>query len=189
MFSRLSTLLVVACSALYASAAITILAPSSSYWWVANSQDLFSWTCGSQFNEGYTNFTVLINNQNPAVFNGPQALVSIQWDYDCSVLLAATTAAGLPASTGYVLSFADVFNQTHIIAQSDPFEVKAAGSAYAPQPSGVASATVTAGANATSSASSSTPSSTTKSAATASHSMTVGLFTGIMALVGASLMM
>ncbi|KAG9013864.1 hypothetical protein FRB93_000245 [Tulasnella sp. JGI-2019a] len=142
-------------------------------------------------NGGFTNFTVLLNNANPATFHGPQALVSIQWDYDCSVLLPATDVAGIAAGTGYTLSFANVYNQTDVIATSAPFEIKAIGSAYAPQPSGVASATVTAGANQTGTASTSTASSTTtaKSSAMATYPAAAGLITGVMALVGATLMM
>ncbi|KAG9039195.1 hypothetical protein FRB95_011780 [Tulasnella sp. JGI-2019a] len=191
MFSRLATVFVFALSAIYASAAISIIAPSADYWWVAESQNLYSWTCGASNNGGFTNFTVLLNNANPATFHGPQALVSIQWDYDCSVLLPATDVAGIAAGTGYTLSFANVYNQTDVIATSAPFEIKAIGSAYAPQPSGVASATVTAGANQTGTASTSTASSTTtaKSSAMATYPAAAGLITGVMALVGATLMM
>ncbi|KAG8859361.1 hypothetical protein FRB96_004576 [Tulasnella sp. 330] len=191
MFSHLATLFVVAVSALYVTAqSITIIAPSADYWWVANSQNLYSWTCGSQYNGGYTNFTVLINNANPATFPGPLALVSIQWDYDCSVLIPATGVEAIPAGTGYTLSFANVYNQTDIIATSAPFEVKPVGSAYAPQPSGVASATVTAGANQTGTASStSTSTSTTKSSAMATNPAAAGFLTIAMALIGSALMM
>lgn len=143
MFRNLATLAVLAAWALTTvSADITILAPSSSYWWIANSQNLYSWTCGSNYNEGYTNFTVLINNSNPTLFSGPLALVAVQWDYDCSVLLPPVPS--LPAGPGYTLYFGDVFNQTHVIASSSVFEIKPVGSAYAPQPSGVSSASATA---------------------------------------------
>jgi len=191
MFSSLATLLVVSLSALYVSAAITILAPSSEFWWVADSTNLYSWTCGAQYNGGYTNFTVLIQNQNQALFNGPQALVAIQWDYDCSVDLPASSTAQIPVGTGYTLSFSDVYNQTNVIAKSSLFEVKASGSVYPTQPSGVSSATVTANATGTgvASTSTSTPKNTKKSAATSSHTVTVGLFSTVMALVGVSLMM
>jgi len=187
MFSRLATFVVLAWSALYASAAISIVAPSTDFWWVANSQNLYSWTCGTQFNEGYTNFTVLISNQNPSFFNGPLALVSIQWDYDCSVLLPSVTS--LPVGTGYLMQFADVFNQTHIIATSSPFEVKAQGSAYAPQPSGAASATVTATLTG-SAASTASASTTAKSGAESlSQPAAYGLVGTLFALVAAGIML
>lgn len=90
-----------------------------------------------------TNFTVLVTNSDPATLNGALPLVSIQCksvfavccglqlirpssgDYDCSVLLPSID---LKVGTGYTLSFADVFNQSHIIASSSAFEVKAQGS-------------------------------------------------------------
>ena len=52
MFSRFSTFVILAWSALSALAAITITAPSPEYWWIAESQNLFSWTCGPNYNEG-----------------------------------------------------------------------------------------------------------------------------------------
>jgi len=183
MFSRVATFFVLAWSIGLSTAAITIIAPSANYWWVANSQNLYSWTCGATYNEGYTNFTVIVNNQSPTVFAGPLALVAIQWDYDCSVLLPPV--ASLPAGSGYVLSFADVYNQSHIIASSDPFAIKPFGSAYAPQPSGVASATVTASASGSAAAS---PSATqTKSGASSNH-IAAGAISGVVALIGAALM-
>ncbi|KAG9015930.1 hypothetical protein FRB90_004137 [Tulasnella sp. 427] len=186
MFSRLATFFVLAWSALYASAAITILAPSPDYWWVANSQNLYSWTCGPNYNEGYTNFTVLIDNPtNKALFAGPLALVAIQWDYDCSVLIPNLSQVN-PGS-GYVLSFADVFNQSHIIAQSQAFEVKPFGSAYAPQPSGVSSAVTATGTGTATASPSSTQSA--KSNAVARSPIAFGAVTAALAFVGAAMMM
>ncbi|KAG8954153.1 hypothetical protein FRC04_000373 [Tulasnella sp. 424] len=187
MFSRLATVFVLAWSAVFASAAISILAPGPDYWWVANSQNLFSWTCGPNYNEGYTNFTVLVDNPtNKALFAGPQALIAIQWDYDCSVLIPQVSAVN--PGTGYVLSFADVFNQSHVIAQSQPFEVKPLGSAYAPQPSGVSSAvTATATGSQTAAAASSTQSA--KNNAVARSPVALGAVTAAMAFVGAAMMM
>ncbi|KAG8925632.1 hypothetical protein FRC01_009895 [Tulasnella sp. 417] len=186
MFSRLATAFVLAWSAIYASAAISILAPGPDYWWVANSQNLYSWTCGPAYNGGYTNFTVLVDNPtNKALFAGPQALIAIQWDYDCSVLLPNVNQ--LNPGTGYVLSFADVFNQSNIIAQSQPFEVKPLGSAYAPQPSGASSA-VTATATGTQTAAASSTESA-KNNAVARSPVTLGAVTAVMAFVGAAMMM
>ncbi|KIO34277.1 hypothetical protein M407DRAFT_126980 [Tulasnella calospora MUT 4182] len=187
MFSRLATVFVLALSAIYASAAISIIAPGPDYWWVANSQNLYSWTCGPNYNEGYTNFTVLVDNPtNKALFAGPQALIAIQWDYDCSVLLPNVNQ--LNPGTGYVLSFADVFNMTHIIAQSQPFEVKALGSAYAPQPSGASSA-VTATATGTQAAASASSTEPAKNNAAARSPVALGAVTAAMAFVGAAMMM
>jgi len=185
MFSRVAAFFVLAWSIGFSAASITIIAPSASYWWVANSQNLYSWTCGANYNGGYTNFTVLVNNQNAATFAGPLALVAIQWDYDCSVLLPPVSS--LPAASGYVLSFADVYNQSHIIASSDPFEVKPFGSAYAPQPSGVASATVTASESG-SATGASAPSATKKSGASYNTHIAAGAISGVVALVGAALL-
>jgi len=187
MFSRLATIFVFAWSAIFASATLTIIAPSSSYWWVANSQNLYSWTCGSQNNEGYTNFTVMINNASPTVFSGPLALVAIQWDYDCSVLLPPV--ASLPAGSGYTLYFANVFNDTDIIASSSVFEIKPEGSAYAPQPSGASSATVTASVTGSASAASSTSTSTKKSSAVSTSHVAFSGLAGALALLGAVMML
>ncbi|KAG8907165.1 hypothetical protein FRB99_005137 [Tulasnella sp. 403] len=187
MFSRLATLVLFAWFTLLASAKISILAPSSTYWWVANSQNLYSWTCGTSNNDGYTNFTVLVTNQNTAVLSGPLALVAIQWDYDCSILLPAV--ASLNPGSGYILQFGDVYNQTNIIASSEPFEIKPQGSAYAPQPSNVPSATVTAGTNATASSTASSSPTHSSSAMSMGHLSSGSVAATVLALIGAGLVM
>ncbi|KAG8918720.1 hypothetical protein FRC00_012145, partial [Tulasnella sp. 408] len=143
------------------------------------------WTCGANYNEGYTNFTVLIDNPDKTLFAGPQALIAIQWDYDCSVLIPNVSQVNPGAN--YVLSFANVFNQSQIIAQSQPFEVKPLGSAYAPQPSGASSA-VTATATGTQSAASASSTPAGNSAVSRS-SVGLGAVTAVMAFVGAAMMM
>ncbi|KAG8920672.1 hypothetical protein FRC02_000758 [Tulasnella sp. 418] len=169
-------------------AAIQITAPSSSFWWVADSQNLFAWTCGAANNGGYTNFTVLIQNQNPTVLQGPLALIAVQWDYDCSILFQPVQS--LTPATGYTLTFADVFNQTNVIATSEPFEVKAKGSAYAPQPSNLnpVTATVTGAATGTGASAAATQSAA-NNGALVSRDAAFGFMATLLTLVGAAVML
>ncbi|KAH7882486.1 hypothetical protein F5I97DRAFT_1987791 [Phlebopus sp. FC_14] len=117
-----------------ASAQLTITNPSSSNWWVASSQNTLAWTCDSS---PYDNFTVLLTNSNPSILNAPLAIISVEYNYDCSKTITQQQAAQ-PAATGYTIQLANTLNGTDVYAQSEPFEIKPLGSAY-PVTSSVAS--------------------------------------------------
>jgi len=132
MLAYLASTLLLAASAV---AQLTITQPSSALWWVNAEQDTMAWTCNT--NTQYPSFTVLV--QNPTLQVIPLAIIAIQNNFDCSHLLTPQVTAG----TGWVLQFADPLNNTHVYATSQPFEVKAAGSAYPTNVSTNAPATAT----------------------------------------------
>ncbi|KAF8666657.1 hypothetical protein RHS04_09388 [Rhizoctonia solani] len=107
---------------------LTITEPSSDRWWIAQSINTLRWNCEQTT---YTNWTVLITNPDVTVLSGPLALIAIQWNYDCSKTI--TPGEQLKPATGYVMQFANPLNSTDVWATSQPFEVKAVGSAYPPE--------------------------------------------------------
>ncbi|KAI0371230.1 hypothetical protein BV20DRAFT_965389 [Pilatotrama ljubarskyi] len=126
-------------------AQLQIISPGGpDLWWVAQSDNVLSWTCKTS---PYTNFTVLIANSNPAVLTSPQALIAQQNNFDCSKLVTKDQFSQ-SAATGYTIQLADPFNSTHIYAESQPFEIKPLGSTYP-----ASSATPTLGGSATASGS------------------------------------
>jgi len=151
-----------------------IFQPGSSWWWIANSQNVMSWDCK---NSPVQQFTVFIINSNPAVLSGRLAFIAEQANSDCSALIAQTQMNQAPA-TGYQLQYADVINSSLIYATSEPFEIKAAGSTY-PTSSVAGSAT-----------GSSTGSSSSAKSTSSSHSGASGVKTSMgigLAAVGAVL--
>ncbi|KDQ15890.1 hypothetical protein BOTBODRAFT_186936 [Botryobasidium botryosum FD-172 SS1] len=119
MFAFLASTLLLAASAV---AQLTITQPSSALWWVNGEQDTMAWSCTT--NTQWPSFTVLV--QNPTLQAIPLAIIAIQNNFDCSHLLTPQVTPG----TGWVLQFANPINNTEVYATSQPFEVKAAGSAY-----------------------------------------------------------
>ncbi|KAG8950524.1 hypothetical protein FRC03_012843, partial [Tulasnella sp. 419] len=109
-------------------------------------------------------------------------------DYDCSILFQPVQS--LTPATGYTLTFADVFNQTNVIATSEPFEVKAKGSAYAPQPSNLnpVTATVTGAATGTGASAAATQSAA-NNGALVSRDAAFGFMAALLTLVGAAVML
>ncbi|KAI0659313.1 hypothetical protein C8Q70DRAFT_987097 [Cubamyces menziesii] len=106
---------------------LTILSPGGpNLWWVAESDNVVTWTCQTS---PYTNFTVLIANSNPTILPSPLAFLGQQANYDCSKLITKDQV-NQPPATGYTIQLADVFNSSHIYAESEPFEIKNLGSAY-----------------------------------------------------------
>jgi len=137
----------------FVAAQLTITSPSSSIWWVAKSLNLINWTCKTS---PYSNFTVLINNSNPKILTAPIAVIAIQENYDCSITITQDQA-NQPVGTGWSVIFANPLNSSDAWATSEPFEIKALGSAYPSQ--------VTVSAGGSSTASSSSPFPTRKSGA------------------------
>ncbi|KAF9240447.1 hypothetical protein BU15DRAFT_87657 [Melanogaster broomeanus] len=114
---------------------------------LAQSANTLTWTCTTS---SYTSFTVLIANSNPSILVAPMAIISIQENYDCSKLLTQQQVVQ-PVGTGYTIQFANILNGTDIYAESQPFEIKALGSAY---PTTSASAATASGATGTGSSAS-----------------------------------
>ncbi|KAF8721431.1 hypothetical protein AX14_010373 [Amanita brunnescens Koide BX004] len=148
---------------------LQIIQPNANWWWVAKSQNTMSWDCT---NPPAQQYTVLITNSNPAVLSGPLAFIAELSNSDCSELLTQDQINQAPA-TGYQLLFADILNSSHVYGTSEPFEIKALGSAYP-----TSSAPAAGSATATGTGSSSSATSTSKSHSGASNvkaSMGLGL--------------
>ncbi|KAJ3996672.1 hypothetical protein F5050DRAFT_1807559 [Lentinula boryana] len=60
----------------------------------------------------------------------PLAIIAQQPNYVCSLLVTKDQIGALPVGTGYVVQLANPLNNTDVFAQSSPYEIKAAGSAY-----------------------------------------------------------
>jgi len=131
--------------------------PTSSSWWVAKSENVLAWDCSSSQASIDNNFTVLINNIDPKVFQGPLAVIAVQSNTACSIDVSQDQVSQ-PAGTGYVITMADPLNNTHVFATSQQFEIKVLGSLYPSQVSSSAS-----GASGTNTGSASLPSNSAKS--------------------------
>jgi hypothetical protein len=151
---------------------LQVTSPSSTIWWVAKSTNVIAWTCQ---NTTIQDFTILVSNSNSAVLAAPMAVIAIQQNYDCSIVISQDQA-NQPAGTGWTVLLADPLNNTNVYATSQPFEIKALGSAYPSQaPTGNVTASNT--------ASGSSPSSTTKSASGATSDKVISF-----GIAGASVM-
>ncbi|KAF8606666.1 hypothetical protein BDV93DRAFT_520939 [Ceratobasidium sp. AG-I] len=128
MFGIKSFVAVAALCASLAQAQLTISEPSSERWWVAQSQNTLRWSCNTS---PYTNWTVLITNPDVTILSGPLALIANRYNYDCSKTMIP--GEQLKTGTGYVMQFANPFNNTDVFATSESFEVKPLGSTYPPQ--------------------------------------------------------
>jgi len=117
-----------------AAASLQVTRPSSSIWWVAKSFNEIAWTCKDS---QYASFTILINNSDPKILTAPIAVIAIQNNYDCSITITQDQA-NQPVGTGWTVLLANPLNNTEVYATSEPFEIKALGSAYPSQstPSG-----------------------------------------------------
>jgi len=121
------------------SSGLSIVVPGGAdLWWVGDAQNNIVWTCQTS---PFSNFTVLIANQDPKVLASAIAVIAIENNYDCSKTIIPDQS-NLTAATGYVVQFANTLNETDVYAQSQPFEIKAPGSAY-PDPSATPSASGT----------------------------------------------
>jgi hypothetical protein len=120
--------LVAAALAASAQAALTITAPSSSHWWIAESVNNIEWNCG---NGNPSSYTVMITNSDVKVLTSPLAIVGVLNDFICS--FSYTPGTELRAAPGYTLSLTNPLNNTQIYASSEVFEIKPKGSTYPPQ--------------------------------------------------------
>ncbi|KDQ60385.1 hypothetical protein JAAARDRAFT_46100 [Jaapia argillacea MUCL 33604] len=179
MFARFSLAATVAAlfTAVAAQTQLSIIDPGGpNLWWIAKSANTLIWTCEQTT---YQNFTVMIANSNPSVLVAPQAVIAIQQNFQCSLLIQPNQL-DFPPSTGYTVQFANVLNSTDVYASSQPFEIKALGAAY---PASSATPTSTASSTASGSGSGATASSTSKSGAFSNAQVPLAL--GGMAVIGA----
>ncbi|KAG6853192.1 hypothetical protein C0991_006223, partial [Blastosporella zonata] len=95
----------------------------------------------------------------PQSLTAPLAIIGIENNYVCSQTITQDQLTA-PAGTGYTILFANTLNQTEIWATSEPFEIKALGSAYPTTTPGIGSSTA-AGASATSGSSAAKSTATT----------------------------
>jgi hypothetical protein len=184
MYSRLT--LAATAAALFgaATADLSVVVPGGpDLWWVDNAQNNIVWTCqGSP----YANFTVLVANQNPKVLSSPIAIVAVENNFDCSKTITPDQANQAPG-TGYMIQLANTLNETDVYAQSQPFEIKAAGAEYpassaTPTASGTSSASASGGAaSASSSPSKGAAASSAKLSAAGLGLAAVGALFGFMA--------
>jgi hypothetical protein len=127
--SRLALAVTLSFTALFSGVAadLKITSPGGpDLWWVGGSQNVLVWTCNDS---SYTSFTVLLANKDPKILVAPIAIIAIVNNYDCSKAITKDQA-NQPPGTGYTVQLADIFNSTHIYAESQPFEIKPLGSAY-----------------------------------------------------------
>ncbi|KJA17417.1 hypothetical protein HYPSUDRAFT_46499 [Hypholoma sublateritium FD-334 SS-4] len=140
------------------AADLQVTSPSSSIWWVAQSQNLLEWSCQDTT---IGNFTVLVTNTSPTIAVAPIAIIAIQNNFDCSILITQDQA-NQPAGSGWQILLANPLNNTDVYATSEAFEIKPLGSLY---PSQVTSSAVgTASSTASGSAAPASSSTTTSSA-------------------------
>ncbi|KAI0765352.1 hypothetical protein C8Q74DRAFT_1287837 [Fomes fomentarius] len=128
-----------------AAAQLDIITPGGpNLWWVANSDNVVTWTCKTS---PYTNFTVLIANKDQNILVQPQAFIAQQNNFDCSKLITKEQI-NMPAAPGYTVQLANPFNSTDVYAESQEFEIKPITAGYP-----ASSATPTLGGSATGSGS------------------------------------
>jgi len=135
------------------NADLQITSPSSSTWWVAKSQNVLQWTC---HDTNITQFTVLISNTDPKIAVAPLAIIGVQNNFDCSLIITQDQA-NQPAGTGWLVLLANILNQTDVYATSQPFEIKPLGSLYPSQ--ATPSANASSGASSTAGTASAKPTS------------------------------
>jgi len=163
--------------------AFNITQPSSTIWWVGQSINVMAWDCQSPEAIAFNNFTILISNVNANVFTGELAFIAIQANDQCSVNISPDQVNQNPGP-GYILSFANIINETEVYASSQQFEIKPLGSLY---PSQVTSSV--SGVSGTGTATSSASSSSSSSGATlGSNSPSFLEIAGILGLLAAGLL-
>jgi hypothetical protein len=98
---------------------------------VAKSTNVLAWDCTASQAIADNNFTVLcvlsiisgtpslqlthisINNVDPKIFQGPLAVIAMQNNADCSIVVSQNQVSQ-PANTGYIITMADPLNNTHV---------------------------------------------------------------------------
>jgi len=172
-----AALLVLASISSVVNADLVITQPSSDIWWVAKSQNVIAWTCRDT---SIVDFTILVNNADPKLAVAPLAVIAIQQNFQCSIVITQDQA-NQPAGTGWTILFADPLNNTNVYATSQPFEIKPLGSAYPSQVTPTANGTA-AGVSATDGSNTAKP---TSASAPSFALGGKGLFSGVaMGLVG-----
>ncbi|KAG8833405.1 hypothetical protein FRC17_010731 [Serendipita sp. 399] len=104
--------------------ALSVLTPSSQWWWQAKEQALFSWDCTDKT---HPQFAVVATNANPSLLSaGVSILTGIQDNFVCNTIITPDLIPG----KGYRLTLTNIVNITDIYATSEEFEVRPTGSGY-----------------------------------------------------------
>jgi len=111
--------------------------PSTDLWWIEGSDNTMAWDCK---NAPVQQFTVFLMNTDSKVLSGRLAFIAQESNTDCSKLIPKTQLTQ-PAANGYKIQFADILNGSNVYAESEIFEIKAAGSSYPTSTPGGASST------------------------------------------------
>lgn len=165
-----------------ADSGLSIVVPGGSeLWWVGDASNNIVWTCQTS---PFSNFTVLVANQDPKILASPIAVIAIENNYDCSKTIIPDQS-NLTAATGYIVQFANTLNETDVYAQSQPFEIKAPGSTYpatsaTPSASGTSTGTASSAASASSSPSAGAAASNAKLSAAGIGLAVIGALLGFM---------
>ncbi|CAG8510993.1 7811_t:CDS:2 [Paraglomus brasilianum] len=112
-----ATAVAFACLALLITAEIEILYPSSAYWLVSNTTAVLLWNSTDATNDP-TSFSIFLTN--PATNN----VVTATKNH--SIIVPNFMTFGVVQ--GYKLIFTNIGNISNIVATSEPFDIKAAGS-------------------------------------------------------------
>jgi len=119
------------------SAQLSVTSPNANVWWVAGTSNTLAWTCNSS---PYQTYTILLANSNPTILSSPLAIIAVENNYDCSKTVTPQQSSQ-SAGTGYTVQLANPLNSTDVYASSEPFEIRAANSAFPSTSSGAGSAT------------------------------------------------
>ncbi|KIM31786.1 hypothetical protein M408DRAFT_6843 [Serendipita vermifera MAFF 305830] len=154
----------------FGASALSVLAPSASWWWQENDQALLAWDCTDR---SHPQFAVVAANTNVTLLTaGIVVLVGIQNNDQCTTNITPNILPG----KDYKILLTNIVNYTDIYATSEAFEVHAHGSPYPSGPTPTLSVASTAGANPTASGNSTRP-----NGAISQMGVSLG---GVMALAG-----
>ncbi|KAG8748974.1 hypothetical protein FRC14_001782 [Serendipita sp. 396] len=104
--------------------ALSVLTPSSQWWWQSQEQALFSWDCTDKT---HPQFAVLATNTNVTLLSGGYVVLQGQQDnFVCNTIYVPDLIPG----AGYKLALTNIVNYTDIYVYSEAFEVRPKGSPY-----------------------------------------------------------
>ncbi|KAK7690512.1 hypothetical protein QCA50_005610 [Cerrena zonata] len=164
-----------------ALATITITQPSSSDFWVQNTTNIIAWS----FDQGDTNpISIIVTNSNNTFLNGNFSIAEF---VDLSNGTFTVTNVTLVEADGYTVSFVNPINQTVILATSQSFSVKPAGTTPASSGTPTSGSTSTSASASASGTSSGTPSSSASPLGNTNNNAAISGFSaqGIIGLIAA----
>jgi len=167
-----------------AAAQFKVTMPAAENWWVAGSTNVLAWDC--QAANAPQTFTVLITNQDLSQYPAPLAIIAIQNNYDCSILITQNQASQAPG-TGYEILLANPLNNTDVYARSEQFEIKRLGERYPSQEAAASSSASAAAASASASKAASEGKDNKDNGAVASGRVAAAFLMGAVGVVGGAL--